>query len=66
MVSLRLYDVLNAVKGAPSVWNDNQTHTRVRLMKKNLKIMNLTYFHPEEKRNVENKNNMSSQHQTCR
>jgi len=27
MVSLRLYDVLNAVKGAPSVWNDNQTHT---------------------------------------
>ena len=49
----------NAMKGASSVWNNYQTHKRVRNWWKKLeKIMNLTHFHPENIENVA-KNNSS-------
>ena len=51
-----VYVIFNVVKRASSVCNRNQTHEVEKLMKRSLKIMNLTYFHPK-RGVVENKNN---------
>ena len=50
-----LYVISNVVKRASSVCNRNQTHEVEKLMKRSLKIMNLTYFHPKRRGIVENK-----------
>jgi len=52
-----VYVIFNVVKGASSVCNRNQTHEVETLMKRSLKIMNLTYFHPRRRGIVKNKNN---------
>jgi len=52
-----VYVIFYVVKRASSVCNRNQTHEVEKLMKRSLKIMNLTYFHPKGRGIVENKNN---------
>ena len=44
-------------KGLFSVWNDDQTHKRVKIGERNYKIANLICFHPTRIGNVGNKNN---------
>ena len=52
-----LYVISNVVKRASSVCNRNQTYEVEKLMKRTLKIINLTYFDPKRRGIVENKNN---------
>jgi len=35
------------MKRDSSVWNNYQTHMRVRIDERNLKTMNVTHFHPK-------------------
>ena len=46
----------NSMKRASSIWNDYQTHTRVRNWWKKLKNMNLTHFHPKTIENLKRSN----------
>jgi len=52
-----VYVIFNVVKRASSVCNRNQTHEVEKVMKRSLKIMNLTYLHPKRRGIVENENN---------
>jgi len=64
VIRVTCYVIPNAKKRAFSVWNDYQTHMRVRSWWKKLKNYESNYLHPEKIYNCRKKQQLS-QHEIC-